>query len=106
MPIVSRRPLAALDILDIWDHIADDNIAAADRRVDELDAAYSRLATQPMMGRARPELAPDLRSFPFGRYVIYYVPLPDGIDVVRVLHSARDIDGLLPGKSQAAPAFE
>jgi toxin ParE1/3/4 len=95
---VSRRPLAALDILDIWDHISEDNMAAADRWVDEIDAAFSRLATQPMMGRARPELAPDLRSFPFGRYVIYYMPLSGGIDVVRVLHSARDIDGLLPGK--------
>jgi toxin ParE1/3/4 len=93
--IVNRRPLAALDILDIWDHIADDNMAAADRWVDALDAAFSRLATQPMMGRARPEIAPDLRSFPFRRYVIYYVPLSNGIDVVRVLHSARDIDGLV-----------
>lgn len=95
MPIVNRRPLAALDILDIWDHIADDNMAAADRWIDALDAAFSRLATRPMMGRARPEIAPDLRSFPFRRYVIYYVPLSDGIDVVRVLHSARDIDGLV-----------
>jgi toxin ParE1/3/4 len=98
VPVVNRRPLAALDILDIWDHIVGDNMAAADRWIDELDAAFGRLATQPMMGRARPELAPDLRSFPFGRYVIYYMPLSDGIDVVRVLHSARDIDGLLPGK--------
>ena len=44
------------------------------------------------MGRARDELAADLRSFPFGRYVIFYEPIEDGIDVVRVLHSARDID--------------
>jgi toxin ParE1/3/4 len=95
---VSRRPLAALDILDIWDHIADDNMTAADRWVDELDKAFGTLATQPTMGRARPELAPDLRSFPFGRYVIFYMPRSDGIDVVRVLHSARDIDGLLPGE--------
>lgn len=29
---------------------------------------------------------------PFGRYVIFYEPLDDGIDVVRVLHSARDVD--------------
>ena len=99
MPTVSRRPLAALDILDIWDYIADDDIAAADRWVDELDAAFGRLATQPKMGRARPEIAPDLRSFPFMRYVIYYVPLPDGVDVVRVLHSARDIDGLVDDRS-------
>lgn len=98
MATVVRRPLAALDILDVWDHIADDDMVAADRWVDELDIAFSRLATQPLMGRGRPELAPDLRSFPFRRCVIYYVPLPDGIDVVRVLHSARDIDSdLLAG---------
>lgn len=95
MPTVKRRPLAALDILDVWDHIADDDMAAADRWVDALDTAFHRLATQPMMGRARPELGGDLRSFPFRRYVIYYLPLRDGIDVVRVLHSARDIDGLV-----------
>lgn len=99
MPSVSRRPLASLDILDIWDHIADDDMTAADRWVDGLDATFSRLATQPKMGRARPEIAPDLRSFPFMRYVIYYVPLFDGIDVVRVLHSARDIDGLVGDRS-------
>jgi toxin ParE1/3/4 len=96
--IVVRRPLAALDILDVWDHIADDDMVAADRWVDELDSAFGRLAMQPLMGRARPELAPDLRRFPFQRYVIFYMPIPDEIDVVRVLHSARDVDGdLLAG---------
>jgi toxin ParE1/3/4 len=90
---VVRRPLAAIDILDIWDRIADDDMVAADRWIDELDTSFGRLATQPLMGRARPELAPDLRSFPFQRYVIFYLPLPDDIDVVRVLHSAGDVDG-------------
>lgn len=98
MATVSRRPLAALDILDVWDHLATDNPAAADRWVDEIDAALATLATQPMMGRARPELAADLRSFPFRRYVIFYVPLSDGIDVVRVLHNRRDIDSLVGGE--------
>jgi toxin ParE1/3/4 len=46
------------------------------------------------MGRARQELAASLRSFPFGRYVIFYVPIENGINVVRVLHSARDIDAV------------
>ncbi|WP_292457413.1 type II toxin-antitoxin system RelE/ParE family toxin [Methylibium sp.] len=50
------------------------------------------LATQPLMGRARDELSPGLRSFPFGRYVIVYEPIDGGIDVVRLLHSARDVD--------------
>ncbi|HMO45624.1 MAG TPA: type II toxin-antitoxin system RelE/ParE family toxin [Rubrivivax sp.] len=92
MAVVTRRPLAALDILDIWDHIAEDDTAAADRWVDQLDAALNRLATQPMMGRARPELADRLRSLPFRRYVVFYLPVDQGIDVVRVLHSARDVD--------------
>lgn len=45
-----------------------------------------------MMGRARDELTLGIRSHPFGRYVIFCMPLEDGIDVVRILHSSRDID--------------
>ena len=92
MARVTRRPLAAADILDIWDHIAEDSLDQADRWVDKLDEKFGILATQPLMGRAREELAADLRSFPFGRYVIFYMPVQDGIDVVRVLHSARDVE--------------
>lgn len=33
-----------------------------------------------------------LKFHPFRRYVIFYLPMNDGIDVVRVLHSARDVD--------------
>ncbi len=62
--------------------------------MDHLDEQFRVLATQPSMGRARDELAPDVRSFPFGRYVIFYMPLDDGIDVVRVLHGARDVDAV------------
>jgi toxin ParE1/3/4 len=94
MPRVTRRPLAETDIFEIWDYIADDSLAAADRWVDRLDEQFRLLAAQPMMGRARDELAPGVRSFPFGRYVVFYVPLDDGIDVVRVLHGARDIDAV------------
>jgi toxin ParE1/3/4 len=44
------------------------------------------------MGRARDELAVGLHSCLFGRDVMFYTPLDDGIDVVRVLHSARDTE--------------
>jgi toxin ParE1/3/4 len=91
---VTRTQLAADDILDIWDHIAEESVSAADRWVDQLDEKFNLIATQPLMGRARQELAESVRSFPFGRYVIFYVPLEGGIDVVRVLHSARDIDAV------------
>ena len=46
------------------------------------------------MGRPRGELAPRLRSFPVGPYVLFYRPTPNGIEVARVLHGARDIPSL------------
>lgn len=94
MARVTRRPLAEADIFEIWDYIADDSMDAADRWVDQLDEKFQLIATQPMMGRAREELETGLRSFPFGRYVIFYMPMGSGIDVVRVLHGARDIDAV------------
>jgi toxin ParE1/3/4 len=92
MPRIVRRPLAGADIAEIWDYMAEASLEQADAWVNRLDGKLRLLATQPMMGRARDELSPRLRSIPFGRYVIFYEPLSDGIDVVRVLHSARDID--------------
>lgn len=89
-----RRPLAGADIAEIWDYIAADSLVSADAWVDRLDEKLKLLATQPLMGRSRNELSTDLRSMPFGRYVIFYLPLTDGIDVVRVLHSARDVDAV------------
>ena len=97
MARVTRRPQAAADILEIWDFIAEDSFAAADRWVDRLDETLELWATQPMMGRGREELAPGVRSFAFGKYVVFFSPLSDGIDVVRVLHGARDIDQVFEG---------
>jgi ParE toxin of type II toxin-antitoxin system, parDE len=54
------------------------------------------LAEQPNLGRSRHELAENMRSFPIGRYVIFYIVMPSCIQVVRVLHGARDL----------APIFE
>ncbi len=89
---VTRRPQAEADILEIWGYIAEDSVVEADRWVDRLDEKFSLWASQPMMGRSRDELVPGIRSLVFGRYVVFFEPLPDGIDVVRVLHGSRDID--------------
>lgn len=88
---VIRRPLAELDILEIWDFIAEDSITEADLWIDRLDEKLFLWATQPMMGRSRDELARGLRSFAFERYVVFFLPMPDGLDIVRVLHASRDI---------------
>jgi toxin ParE1/3/4 len=97
MPHIEHRPSASEDIAEIWDFIAEDSLTQADAFVDRLDHKLQLLATQPLMGRARDELAPGLRSFPFERYVVFYEPLKDGIVVVRMLHSARDVDAEFGG---------
>jgi len=91
MSVVLKRPLAHSDLAEIWSFIADDSEAAADRFLAVLEQKFRLLATQPRMGRLRPELMPELRSFPVGRYVAFYLATADGIDLLRVLHSARDI---------------
>ena len=50
------------------------------------------LAWALMAGRARVDLGSNLRSFAVGNYVIFYVPLPDGIEVARVMNGRQDID--------------
>jgi toxin ParE1/3/4 len=81
---IVRRPRARQDLIEVWQYIADDNEAAADRTLDRIERALVNLAENPTIGRARPELAPDLRSFPVGNYVLFYRPMPDGIDLIRV----------------------
>jgi toxin ParE1/3/4 len=48
----------------------------------------------PKIGRTRDELSSGLRSFPAARYIIFYRENRDGIEIVRVLHGARDFPPL------------
>jgi toxin ParE1/3/4 len=85
---------ARADLEEIWFYIAGDRAEAADRVTRGIINRFPALADFPGMGRSREELAPGLRSFPVGNYVIFYRPIEDGIAVVRVLHGARDIDAI------------
>jgi toxin ParE1/3/4 len=74
--------------------IAADNPAQADDFIDLIDAKFQNLSRQPGLGRRREELAAGLRSFPVGRYVIFYHQVQDCLQIVRVLHGARDVDAV------------
>lgn len=85
-------PTAEADLTEIYDFIAGDNRSAAGALIDRFERQAETLANNPGIGRARPELQPDMRSFPVGRYVLLYRPIEGGIEVARVLHGMRDID--------------
>lgn len=94
MPTIVKRPLAWSDLAEIWDYIADDNESRADAFIDLIDRKFHELASHPNMGRSRDELSEGLRSFPVGRYVIFYRPLPQGVEIIRVLHGSRDLNAI------------
>ncbi len=58
----------------------------ADRYVTDLPHVCKRLATNPNLGRLRDDLREGLRVYPCGKHLIFYFPMDEGIDVVRVLH--------------------
>lgn len=94
MPVIIKRPLVRSDLSEIWDYIADDNETRADAFVDTIDLKFQELARHPNMGRSRDELEEGLRSFPVGKYVIFYRVMPEGVEIIRVLHGSRDLHAI------------
>jgi toxin ParE1/3/4 len=87
-----KRSQADGDLDAIWGYISADSIKAADNLINRIGGVFEMLVQNPLAGRERPELASGLRSFPVGNYVIFYVPVPDGIEVVRVMSGWQDVD--------------
>ena len=102
MSVVVRRPGARRDLVDIFDYYVDAaTIKTARRFLVQAEATFQRLARMPSLGTlvnpdhaTRPELR-CMRVSRFRNYAVFYLPIPGGVDVVRVLHGARDLDGIL-----------
>jgi toxin ParE1/3/4 len=96
MPRLVVAPEARQDLRDIRDYIAKNDPRAALGVVARLRDMARMLAAAPTIGRNRPELSADIRSFVADRYVLFYRPLRQagGIELIRMLHGARDIDAM------------
>lgn len=86
---------ASRDIESIIDYIADSrDFDVAERFLDKINQRCRNLANFPNMGRNRDDVLPSLRSFPMGGYLIFYRPIKDGIEVVRVVSGYQDLNTL------------
>lgn len=92
---VDRAPRAYQDERDIFLTIAEDNPSAAERFLSAIYDAEDRLAEFPMLGRAREDLGPSIRSWTIEPYLIFYAVEPGVVVVLRILHGARDLTELL-----------
>jgi toxin ParE1/3/4 len=97
--VFSRK--AQEDVLEITRYIASGSLRAAEGFREALEHAYSTLEAMPYLGASRsfghPRLF-DVRLWPipkFEKYLLLYRPHPDSIEIVRVVHGARDLPALL-----------
>jgi addiction module RelE/StbE family toxin len=82
-------PQALADLKEAWDYIAEENEPAADRILATIETAGNRLERFPFLGR--PGRAPGSRELtvPRTRYFLVYYVQPAGVEIARVVHSAR-----------------
>jgi toxin ParE1/3/4 len=92
---VWRHPRAAEDLLDIWLFIARYSVAAADKFLDRIEERCRMLVAFPEIGAVREDIGPGVRVLTVDRYLVLYRARRDRVDIVRVLHGARDISDLL-----------
>lgn len=103
MAIVRKRESAKRDLIAQWVWYAENaDIETADRFLAATDSTASMLARQPESGNrvlfTKPELQ-GMRRFPvtdgFETILLFYFPLQDGVDLVRVVHGRQDLERLL-----------
>ncbi|HUG69892.1 MAG TPA: type II toxin-antitoxin system RelE/ParE family toxin [Pirellulaceae bacterium] len=98
---ILRRQKAAQDAEDIADHIAEDSLVAALRFLENVESTLKDLAAFPGAGSPFESAHPELANLRFRRvkespnHVIFYVEHTNAIEVVRILHGARDLDAEL-----------
>ena len=59
MPLVLKRPLAEVDLDDIWWYIAQDNPDSADRFLTKIYEQCYTLAQFPVLASVRPPVVPS-----------------------------------------------
>jgi len=87
-------PSSRRDLQEILKYIAIDKPGAALRHVKKLEETCWMLAKNPDLGTARNDLLPGLMIWSVAKYVVFYRRADDGIEVIRVIHGARDYGSL------------
>ena len=98
---VGIRPRARMDVVELAADIGKENITAANRFLDACEAIFDLLAESPKLGAIYPTKNPrlaELRAFRikgFPNHLAFYLERKNGIEIVRVVHGARDLDTVL-----------
>jgi len=100
MNLVVKSPVWD-DLREIGSGIAAENPDAADRFLAATERAFALLRRHPQIGRLRSFSLPGIRSLlipGFQNYIIFYLPMDSEVQVLAVLHGARDLSSALEGR--------
>ena len=92
---VVRTDQAEADLAEILDYLEERNPQAAEQLATDIDDRCTLLSQLPLMGRTRDELGPGLRSVVVQQYVLFYRVTATAVEILRILHGARDIDSIM-----------
>jgi toxin ParE1/3/4 len=103
-PQVFVRPRARRDILSNAEYLEENGgVETARRFLDATQSTFEALARMPKLGAScsfgRPALR-RLRRWPvkdFENWLVFYRPRRNGVEIVHLIHGARDIESLLGG---------
>lgn len=85
------HPDAFADLDEIWEHIAENNVDAADRVLADIHSTLTTLAGSPQIGHRRPDVTTrPLRFHVVCEYLIAYAPEEKPLWVVGILHGRRN----------------
>jgi toxin ParE1/3/4 len=107
--MIRRRPRAIYAIIDIAEYIGRDSLNAAERFMDSTEESFKQIEAMPGMGHiyqtADKRLSGirvwSVKGFP--NHLIFYRPLPDGDEILHVLHGARDLNAVLAAELEKGP---
>jgi toxin ParE1/3/4 len=103
---VRVRTPASQDLVDLTAYLEENaGVRTADRFLESVKMGFDALAAMPTLGSARAYSAPSAAGIRvwavprFPKYLIFYQVTADAVEVVRVLHSARNLDEVFAGKA-------
>lgn len=65
-------------------------VETADRLIDKIVERFWLLGEFPQVGKVCADIAPDVRAFPAGKYIIYCRTVRGTTEILHVFHGARD----------------
>ena len=98
---IIKRPQVITDLSELANYIAVDNLEAAENFLLAAQETFQILAKMPMMGSLCKFELPEIYQVRFWRikgfpkHLIFYLPLSDGVEIIRVIHGTRNLEAIL-----------